>query len=159
MYDSVEMDKSGSKLWMNDLPDGGNWKGLWPGCDESFIMFVSLWGGQYYPIWAVRSQITFQQNTWQCQEAVDSDRWTGEGEGVRDKRGWETHPQRRDWENRQLKLETRDFTGDAGEDRQRQDPDKQDTKGKRLNEQVPELETQTMKRRATRKLNYSAPSV
>lgn len=42
MYDSVEMDKSGSKLWMNDLPDGGNWKGLWPGCDESFIMFVSL---------------------------------------------------------------------------------------------------------------------
>lgn len=48
----------------------------------------------------------------------------------------ETHPQRRDWENRQLRLEARDFTGDAGEDRQRQDPDNQDTKGKRLNEQV-----------------------
>lgn len=44
MYDSVEIEFGATliQVWMNDLPDGGNWKGLWPGCDESFIMFVSL---------------------------------------------------------------------------------------------------------------------
>lgn len=56
-----------------------------------------------------------------------------------DKAGQEA--QRHDWRNRQLKLETRDLTGrhtgDAGEDTQREDPEKQGMKGNRLNKSVP----------------------